>query len=79
MEAVKVGNYTLVVDEIEWWVARIECLCSVYFAAWSSDAPTLSSGGCCEANRPHGGAILAVFSADPFVDIGCEQKMVVIN
>jgi hypothetical protein len=31
MEAAKVGNYTLVVDDIEWWVARIECLCSVYF------------------------------------------------
>ena len=31
MEAAKVGNYTLVVEEIESWVARIECLCSVYF------------------------------------------------
>jgi len=30
MEAAKAGNYTLVVEEIDSWVARIECLCSVY-------------------------------------------------
>jgi len=31
MEAAKAGNYTPVVEEMDWWVARIECLCSVYF------------------------------------------------
>jgi len=31
MEAVKAGNYTPVVEEFDLWVARIECLCSVYF------------------------------------------------
>jgi hypothetical protein len=31
MEAAKAGNYTLVVEEINLWVARIDCLCSVYF------------------------------------------------
>jgi len=31
MEAAKAGNYTSVVEEIDSWVARIECLCSVYF------------------------------------------------
>jgi len=30
MVAAKAGNYTLVVEEIDLWVARIECLCSVY-------------------------------------------------
>jgi hypothetical protein len=31
MEATRVGNYTPVVEEIDSWVAQIECLCSVYF------------------------------------------------
>jgi len=31
MEAAKAGNYTPVVEELDSWVARIECLCSVYF------------------------------------------------
>ena len=33
MVPAKVGNCTLVVvvDEIDSWVARVECLCSVYF------------------------------------------------
>jgi len=31
MEVAKAGNYTLVVEVIDLWVARIECLCSVYF------------------------------------------------
>ena len=31
MVAVKAGNYALVVEEIDWWVARIESRCSVYF------------------------------------------------
>jgi len=31
MEAAKAGNYTPVVEEIDSWVAQIECLCSVYF------------------------------------------------
>jgi hypothetical protein len=31
MEAAKAGNYTPVVEEIDSWVARIDCLCSVYF------------------------------------------------
>jgi hypothetical protein len=30
MEAAKVGNYTPGEDEFDLWVARIECLCSVY-------------------------------------------------
>jgi len=30
MEAAKAGNYTPVVEEIDSWVARIECFCSVY-------------------------------------------------
>jgi hypothetical protein len=32
MEAAKAGNYTPVVEEIDSWVARIECLCALYFA-----------------------------------------------
>jgi hypothetical protein len=31
MEAAKAGNYTPVVEEIDSWVARIDCLRSVYF------------------------------------------------
>jgi len=31
MEAAKAGTYTPVVEEIDSRVARIECLCSVYF------------------------------------------------
>ena len=31
MEAAKAGNSTLVVEEIDSWVARIECFCLVYF------------------------------------------------
>jgi hypothetical protein len=31
MEAAKAGNFTPVVEEIDSWVARIECLCSMYF------------------------------------------------
>ena len=31
MEAAKAGNYTPVVEEIDSWVAQIDCLCSVYF------------------------------------------------
>ena len=31
MVAAKEGNYTSVVDEIDLWVARKECLCLVYF------------------------------------------------
>jgi len=31
MEAAKAGNYTPVGEEIDSCVARIECLCSVYF------------------------------------------------
>ena len=31
MEAAKAGNYSPVVEEIDSWVARIECLCLVYF------------------------------------------------
>ena len=49
------------------------------FPAILSDAPTLSSGRCCEPNRPPGGAILVVFGGDPFIDIVCESKMVVMK
>jgi len=31
MEAAKAGNYTPVVEAIDSWITRIECLCSVYF------------------------------------------------
>jgi len=31
MEAAKAGNYTPVVEEIDSWIARSDCLCSVYF------------------------------------------------
>jgi hypothetical protein len=31
MQAAKAGNYTPVVEEIDYWVARMQCLCSVYF------------------------------------------------
>jgi len=41
------------------------------------DAPTLSSGRCCELNSPTVGAILVVFGGDPFVEIVCEKTMVV--
>jgi hypothetical protein len=34
MVAAKVGNYTPGVEEIDLWVARIECLCSVYFQVY---------------------------------------------
>ena len=47
------------------------------FPALLSDAPALSSGHCCEPNRPPGGAILVVCGGDPFVDIVCERKIVV--
>ena len=47
------------------------------FATLLSDAPTLSSGHCCEPYRPPGGAILVVFGGDLFVNIECEHKMVV--
>ena len=47
--------------------------------ALSSDAPTLSSGCCCEPNSAPGGAILIIFGRDPFVEILCNQKMVVFN
>jgi len=47
------------------------------FPALSSDAPTLSSGRCCDPNSPPVGAILVVFGGYPFVDIVCEQMMVV--
>ena len=48
------------------------------FPALLSAALTLSSGHCCEPNRPPGGAILVVLGGDPFVDIVCEQ-MIVVN
>ena len=47
------------------------------FPALLSDAPTLSSGRCCEPNRPPSGAISVVFGGDPFIDIVCEYIMVV--
>jgi hypothetical protein len=31
MEAATAGIYTPVVEEIDSWIARIHCLCSVYF------------------------------------------------
>jgi hypothetical protein len=31
MEAAKAGNYTPVGEKIDWCIAHIECLCSVYF------------------------------------------------
>jgi len=31
MVAAKAGNYTVMEDEFDFWVAQIECLCSVYF------------------------------------------------
>jgi hypothetical protein len=31
MVAVRAGNYTTVEDQFDLWVARIQCLCSVYF------------------------------------------------
>ena len=49
------------------------------FSALLYDAPTLSSGRWCELNSPPVGAIVLVFGGDPFVDIVCEQKMVVIE
>jgi len=50
------------------------------FPALLSDAPKLSSGRCCcEPNRPPSGAILVVFGGDPFINIVCEQKMVLIK
>ena len=47
------------------------------FPASLSAAPTLYSGRCCEPNSPPNGVILVVFGGHPFVDIVCEQKMVV--
>jgi hypothetical protein len=47
------------------------------FPALLSDPPILSSGDCCKPNSQLVGAILVVFSGDPFVDIVCEQKRVV--
>ena len=47
------------------------------FQALISDAPTLSSGRCCEQNSKSVGAILVDFGGDPFVDIICEQMIVV--
>jgi hypothetical protein len=45
------------------------------FPALSSNAPTLSSGSCCEANSSPVGAILVIFCRDPFVDIVSEYKI----
>jgi hypothetical protein len=42
MVAAKAGNYTVVVvvvDEIDSWVARIECLCSVYIQHYCQMLP----------------------------------------
>ena len=47
------------------------------FPALLSDAPTLFSQCGCEPNSPPVGDILVGFSGDPFVNIICEQKMVV--
>ena len=49
------------------------------FPALLSDAPTLSSGHCCEPNSPLVGDILVVLGRDPFVDIMCKQMMGVIK
>jgi len=43
------------------------------FPALLSDAPTMSSGHCYEANSPQAGAILVVIGGDLFVDIVCKQ------
>jgi len=39
MVAAKARNYTPVVDEIDLWVAQIECLCSVYFQLYYLKLP----------------------------------------
>jgi len=39
MVAAKAGNYTLVEDEFDLAVARIECLCSVYFQHYCQMLP----------------------------------------
>jgi hypothetical protein len=44
------------------------------FLAILSDAPTLSCGQCCEANRLLSGARFVVFGGDLFIDIECEQN-----
>jgi hypothetical protein len=41
---VKVGNYTLVVNEFDLWVAQIECLCLVYFQYYYLMLPHCSLG-----------------------------------
>jgi len=49
------------------------------FPASLSNAPTFSSGQCCEPNSALVGAILVVVGGDPFVDILCKQQIVVIK
>jgi len=49
------------------------------FPALIFDAPTVSSGHCYEPNHQPVGAIVVVFGGDPYIDIICEQTMVVNN
>ena len=39
IKAVKAGNYTPMVEEIDLWVAQIECVCSVYFQHYNLMLP----------------------------------------
>jgi hypothetical protein len=65
---------------IPWWRMKLICRLpelSVFtprIPLLLSDAPTLSSGHCCEPSSPTCGAILVVFGGDPFVDIVCKPK-----
>ena len=45
MVAGKAANDTPVVDEIDWLVAQIECLCSVYFQHYALMLPHYHLGG----------------------------------
>jgi hypothetical protein len=67
--AVKAGNYTPVVDEIEDG-SCLNCVSLVsVFPALLSDAPILSSGYCSEPESPPAAALLVVFGGNPLVHI----------
>jgi len=59
-----------------WFVGYLSWLTLLgVFPALLSDAPTLSSGRCCEPDTgPPVGARVHVFGGDPFGDIVCERQ-----
>jgi hypothetical protein len=53
MEAAKMGNYTLVVEATDWWVARIDCLSLVYFQRYYLMLPHFHLGVVVDCQTGH--------------------------